>query len=177
MRPPIGLWWTICGTIDVRRTIVARRRVGRRGVAVRRGTLCRRPAPGAIGGRSRTVPPLVLGEALSLLVARHLEAIARILVLSTGTPVARAPIAGWQPLVRGRRPPLGGDVGVLLFLRFPQTPACEPFHHRVRVACDELLQCRQQIFLRGGAEGGGLAFENDRPVAVPRRHMQRLWQL
>lgn len=82
-------------------------------------------------------------------------------------------LAAWTPIARAvftRRAALRERVGALLVLRFPEASARKPFHHRVGVARLQLAQRGQQFFFGVGAEGGGFAFQNDRPVMVPGRH-------
>ena len=114
----------------------------------------------------RSIAMQVLRKTPPLLIARHLEAIARILVLTAWTPIARTSIPGRRAL----RATLREGVGAFLVLRRPQATAREPFHHRIGMAPLQLPQRRHQFFLRVRAERGGLVFENDRPVVVPRWH-------
>jgi hypothetical protein len=59
---------------------------------------------------------------------------------------------------------------LLFFRRVPQLAAREPLHRRIGMPGLQLLERRQQLFLRVGAEGGWLSLENDRPVDVTWRH-------
>jgi hypothetical protein len=100
-------------------------------------------------------------EPPALLVARHFETLARILVRAAGTPSRAATLAR-------RRGPSGG--GALFLLRLPQTAAREPQKRRVRVARLELLERGQQLLPRVGAKRRRLSFQDDRPVGVSGGH-------
>jgi hypothetical protein len=112
------------------------------------------------------IPPLSLGKAATLFVARDLEAIARVAVLAARAPVTSAmlslALAAAAVLRRGRF--------ALLILRVPQLAAREPLQHRIRVLRLQLPQRRQQLFLCVRPERGGLALEDDGPVSVTWRH-------
>jgi hypothetical protein len=114
----------------------------------------RASAPRAIGAAQ------VRGEAPPLLVARHLELLARVAMLPPGSPLGRAFLRRAFQLERH----------ALFFRRVPQLAAREPLHHGVGMLGLQLLQGRQQLLLRVRAESGRLPFENDRPVGVARRH-------
>jgi hypothetical protein len=114
----------------------------------------------------RPFAPLILRKAPPSLVARHLEAIARILVLSTWPPLTRTPI-GWRGTARSA---LRHHIGAFFVLRSPQASAREPLHHRIRMPHLQLPQRRQQFLLGVRAKCGRLAFENNRPVVVPGGH-------
>jgi hypothetical protein len=127
-------------------------------------------------GTRRTIPTRLaihafaaraVREALSLLIARDLEAVARILVLSARAPLLPAPLArrrGALPLLPLRE--LGGLLGR------PQLAARKPHHLGVGMLRLQLLQRRQQLLFRRGAKRRGVAVGDDRPVHVTRRHGQ-----
>ena len=94
-------------TLGVRRSRLALERGGPvRAAARRSAVLCLGPAPFA---------SQVLGEAAALLIPRYFEAIARVLVLAAGTPVARPSLAAW----RGCRFAPRGRFSAFLILRLP----------------------------------------------------------
>ncbi|HET7219760.1 MAG TPA: hypothetical protein VFJ02_17005 [Vicinamibacterales bacterium] len=97
----------------------------------------------------------------SAFVARNVEALTRIAVRAARTPVAAALLT--LCLARRARP-------LFVFLRVPQPPAREPSQHGVGVARLQLLQRRQQLFLRMRAESRRLSFQDDRPVGMSWRH-------
>jgi hypothetical protein len=101
--------WTfgVRRTLGVRRSRLALERGGPvRAAARRSAVLCLGPAPFA---------SQVLGEAAALLIPRYFEAIARVLVLAAGTPVARPSLAAW----RGCRFAPRGRFSPFLILRLP----------------------------------------------------------
>jgi hypothetical protein len=120
-------------------------------------------AAGVVGRPSLgAIAPQFGAEPSAFLVARHLEALARIAVRATGAPPGGAAL-GAVSLARRNRV-------TLLFGRFPQTTAREPQHDGVGMPRLELTQRRHQLIARVRAEGGRLAFENDGPVRVARWH-------
>ena len=111
-----------------------------------------------------SITPGALGEAAAFLVARHLEAVARILVFAARTPVAAARLAATTALLpqpEFRR-----------FLRRPELSSREPHHRRVRMPRLKLLERRQQFLTLRSTKCGGLSAGDDRPVHVTRRHGQ-----
>ncbi len=175
-------------SIPLVRAIAVRRPIGSRSSSESAGTnwpgasrWSGRPVParrarewrdleGALGFRRPfrpiAFPSLVLRKTPPSLVARHLEAIARILVLATRPPVARTPI-GWR---RTGRSAFRHHIGAFLVLRGPHASAREPLQDRIRMPHLQLPQRRQQFFLGVRAKCGRFAFENDRPVVVPGWH-------
>jgi hypothetical protein len=108
------------------------------------------------------IAPHLLSEPAPLFVARDLKTIARVDVRAARAPVAGSGFPGCAPLhVR---------LGTLLVLRFPKASPGEPLHHRVRMPRLQLPKRGRELFRRVRAKGGGLAFEDDRPVMVPGRH-------
>ncbi len=90
-----------------------------------------------------------------------LEPIARILVRSARTPVAR-------PFLHG--PHRAVLRGALRLWRVPQLSTREPLDHDVLVLALELIDRRQQLFAIARTERGRLAVDQDRPVHETRRH-------
>jgi hypothetical protein len=109
----------------------------------------------------RALAPLLLRETTPLLVARHLETLARIFVLTSGAP-------RWPALFPCRA--LALQRLERLLRRFPQTPARKPHHPRVRMPRLQLAQRRRKLLLCSRAKRCRLILENDRPVGEARRH-------
>jgi hypothetical protein len=103
----------------------------------------------------------LLAKPASAFVARNVEALARIAVRTAWTPIASA-VLPLGVACRARE--------LLLLLRLPETAAREPSQHGVGMARLQLLQRRQQLFLRVRAERGRLPFQNDRPVGMSWGH-------
>ena len=94
----------------------------------------------------------------------------------------RGPVSGCGPAIRaaaraGRSNRGRSNARARLFFGPPQPAAREPHHHRVRMLRLDLLERRQQLLLRRGAERGRLVAEDDRPVGVAWRHQASVSRL
>jgi len=110
------------------------------------------------------IAPQIRGEAAPLLVTRNFESVARIAMGPTGTPLG-APSILRRLLFRRRH-------GALFLLRCPEASAGEPHQHDVLMPRLQLLERRHELVACVRTKRGRLAFEDDRPVCVSRRHDQ-----
>jgi hypothetical protein len=138
--------------IAARLEVIAWRSIPRRSLST--GIIARRPVEGRAG-----FTPQLRGETPPLLVARHVEAGTRILVLAARPPLPIAPLAA---AALGRPGFLGTR---------PQAATGEPHHHRVGMLVVELLEGGLELLAQLRSKRRGLSADDDRPVCEAWRHV------